>query len=157
MRRTIYEVKCDRCGKIIDSPHEKIGYICLNERDPETDNITAFNELEECDFCPKCMEEIKRFIGIGYELTKEKITEIIEENKPEGSKPEPAQEPEPKKKIGHKERKIDVPKAQALRDAGWTISAVADELGVSEQTVKTWTVGPRQKKKAKPLEFGGSF
>jgi len=51
------------------------------------------------------------------------------------AKKEPAkEEPKPKKKPGRKP--IDWPKAEACRNAGWSIPMIADELNVSDQTVR---------------------
>lgn len=44
-------------------------------------------------------------------------------------------EPQADKKNGGK---TDVGKLYALADAGWTPAKIADELGVSEQTVRNW-------------------
>lgn len=49
----------------------------------------------------------------------------------------------------------DKGKAQALRDAGWTISRIAAELGVSEPTISKNTK-PAKPKKVRPLEWAES-
>ena len=33
------------------------------------------------------------------------------------------------------ERRIDTGKIKALKDAGWTVAKIADEMGVSDQTI----------------------
>lgn len=46
---------------------------------------------------------------------------------------------EPIEPIGKKNQgKTDVGKLYALADAGWSPAKIADELGVSEQTVRNW-------------------
>lgn len=46
--------------------------------------------------------------------------------------PIPAPAPEPAKR---KQKDFDTGKARALREAGWTFAKIADEMGVSPQTV----------------------
>ena len=51
-------------------------------------------------------------------------------------KPEP-KKPAPKtKKIGPKKK--DLGKVKALREAGWPVTKIADEFGVSVQTISNW-------------------
>lgn len=61
----------------------------------------------------------------------------VEEPAPE---PEAAPTPKPKKPAPKKPagKKIDWSKAAALRKAGWTYDKIADELGVSDTTVRTY-------------------
>ena len=66
------------------------------------------------DLCPKCAEQFDVFMR----------NDIILE--------EPKQEPETKPK------KLDTGKLFALYDASWSIKAIADELGVTQQTVRNW-------------------
>lgn len=52
---------------------------------------------------------------------------------------EPIEPIEPPETIGKKNQgKTDVGKLYALSDAGWSPAKIADELGVSEQTVRNW-------------------
>ena len=48
-------------------------------------------------------------------------------------KPEAVPEQKPKKRG---RRPFDIGKAKACKDAGWSIAKIADEMGVSEQTVR---------------------
>ena len=62
-----------------------------------------------------------------------------EESKPEEPKEEPKKEdPEPKPKKAKKERKssVDSGKIGALRKAGWPIAKIADEMQITDQTVR---------------------
>ena len=65
------------------------------------------------DLCPNCSELFDLFMR----------NDIVEE---------PKQEPETKQK------KLDTGKLFALYDASWSIKAIADELGVTQQTVRNW-------------------
>jgi len=40
------------------------------------------------------------------------------------------------KKTGRKKKSIDMGKAKACRQAGWSFAKIADELGVSEMTIR---------------------
>lgn len=50
---------------------------------------------------------------------------------PEPEKAEPVEEPKPKKQ----QKPFDIGKAKALREAGWTLAAIADEMQVSQPTI----------------------
>ena len=41
----------------------------------------------------------------------------------------------------------------ALKDKGWTMAAIADELGVSNMTVYTWRNGTRNAENARSVLF----
>ena len=60
--------------------------------------------------------------------------------------PEPAKAKEKKESKPKKKSEIDVGKAQALRDAGWTITKIADELGTSKTMIHAITTKPAKKK-----------
>ena len=71
--------------------------------------------------------------GMVYEEMRE-IWKKVQED----SKVTAAVDPEPKKgKEKKKERRkeLDVPKMRALRNAGWTLTKIADEMRCSPQTV----------------------
>ena len=48
--------------------------------------------------------------------------------------PEPEPKPKPEKTRGRKP--FDTGKLRALRNAGWSVAKIADEMGVSEQTIR---------------------
>lgn len=48
--------------------------------------------------------------------------------------PKPAPEPKPDKKRGRKP--FDTGKLRALRNAGWSVAKIADEMRVAEQTIR---------------------
>lgn len=59
------------------------------------------------------------------------------EKKPEETKPDkPAEEPKPKKKKKERKSSIDTGKIGALRKAGWSIAKIADEMQITDQTVR---------------------
>lgn len=54
---------------------------------------------------------------------------LVEEPEAE---PKPEPKPEPKKR---KEKPFDMGKLKALLDGGWSVGKIADEMGVSDQTI----------------------
>lgn len=144
MSRIMY-VKCDRCGKqfIPDAQH-KVGWIGMTWRIPETDDLeSGVTPYEHCDFCESCMKAISDFIeGAVIEEEAPPEVEIVVNEPPaaeeDGEAPqkggEPSEEPKPKKNPP-KAKGIDKGKIKALHDAGWNASKIADEMGVSPQTI----------------------
>ena len=57
-------IRCDRCGKEIQPvlTDNRIGYVALNIKDLNTDDLIDGNPFEHADFCPECMKEIEAFI-----------------------------------------------------------------------------------------------
>ena len=144
MSRIMY-VKCDRCGKefVPDAQH-KVGWIGMTWRIPETDDLeSGVTPYEHCDFCESCMKAISDFIeGAVIEEEAPPEVEIVVDEPPaaeeDGEAPqkggEPSEEPKPKKNPP-KAKGIDKGKIKALHDAGWNASKIADEMGVSPQTI----------------------
>ena len=151
MSRITY-VKCDRCGKqfIPDTTH-RVGFIGFKWRDIETDDLLDdVNPFEEKDFCERCMEDIGRYIeGTVIEedappeveivipkhdepVEEEPVTKEVEEAPQKG---EELSIPKKPKKNPPKAKGIDKGKIKALHDAGWNASKIADEMGVSPQTI----------------------
>lgn len=84
---------------------------------PQTVDLTElWTELDvngvEYDLCPECAMLFDAFM--------------------KAPKEEPTEEPKPK------QAKVDTGKLYALYDAGWKVSAIAEELRVSDQTVRNW-------------------
>ena len=117
-------IRCDRCGREIHPAQiNKIGYVALNWRLIDTDDLEDGNPYEHCDFCPDCMEEIKSFI-------EGKHPAAAEEDAPDPD-PAPAKD---KKKPGKKA--VDKGKVGALWDAGWSIKDIASEMNCSDERVR---------------------
>ena len=144
MSRIMY-VKCDRCGKqFIPDDQHKVGWIGMTWRIPETDDLeSGVTPYEHCDFCETCMKAISDFIeGAVIEEEAPPEVEIVVNEPPAaeegGEAPQKAEEPpEPKKakKNPPKAKGIDKGKIKALHDAGWNASKIADETGVSPQSI----------------------
>ena len=73
-------------------------------------------------------------ICILESIEEEKVQEIIPETVP---KPK-ATPSKPKNTETKPRQKFDVGKLGALRKAGWSVSKIADEMGVSEQTIRNY-------------------
>lgn len=91
----------------------------------------AVTIMDEIDICPKCWPK-------AQEAIRKWLCQASEEMKP--------------KSIGQKTANLDIGKMQALRDAGWTIDRIAEEMGCDKAFVKEHTNTPGKKRKY-PLEF----
>lgn len=55
--------RCDRCGKELPLRGDaRIGYIALNWRDSQNDDLIDGNLFEKMDFCEECMDDIRSYI-----------------------------------------------------------------------------------------------
>lgn len=106
---------------------KQIVYICDKcKKKVSTADVVEFED--DIDYCPACWEKAKEMLKVWtYE-------------------PEPAKAKEKKESKPKKKSEIDVGKAQALRDAGWTITKIADELGTSKTMIHAITTKPAKKK-----------
>ena len=137
-------IKCDRCGAIIPKSQDSVGYIAVNMRDVETDDLLENNPFEHWDLCDSCLKAIHAFITGKTKQEKQEKFEGILDSADAGKKPAANKEP--------KKPSFDVGKAQALRDANRSVAWIAQEMGVSEPTIRKYTV-PVPPKKEKPLEW----
>ena len=135
-------IKCDRCGAQLPEPeYENAGYVALQWRGIRTSEMTE-NPFEDWDLCEECFNEIEKYIRIKpIKIKQEEKFQKIIESVDEG-----------KKTI---KKEWDKGKAQALRNAGWTLADIAKEVGVTEATVSKNTT-PAQPKKAKPNEWANT-
>ena len=85
--------------------------------------------------CDRCKNEVAESITevCGYELCDKFVTMGVPERE-------------------ERTKKWDVGKAQALRDAGWTIEKIAEEIGVSAPTIVKNTT-PAKPRKPRPHEW----
>ena len=113
-------IKCDRCGKIFPGDSDNTGYIIMGWR-----SIFSYADedphpqYKDFDFCETCMDEIR---------------DVIENVK----KPEPV--PEKKKPVppSNKISDVDVGKIRALHNAGWSNAKIADEMKLSDPTIRKY-------------------
>lgn len=139
-------ITCNRCGAKLPEPeYENAGYVALQWRGIRTSEMTE-NPFEDWDLCEDCFNEIEKYIKIKpVKIKQEEKFQKIVESVDAGKK---AQK-EKKKYVP----KFDVGKAQALRDRGWSIVKIAEEMKVSEPTIIKWTHPALEPKKPKPLEW----
>lgn len=70
-------IRCDRCHKeILPAQINKIGYVALNWRHIQTDDLEDGNPYEHCDFCPGCMKAISDFV----ETNPTAVSPLLEKN-----------------------------------------------------------------------------
>lgn len=112
-----YVFYCDRCGKQTDAVKQ------LGNRDIETEN--GFVESDEwgAELCPDCFDEVDDMIAFMV-----KNPSIHFSN---GDKIKPK---DPKK--SNNKSKLDLGKVAALRNAGWSVAKIADEMKCAEQTIR---------------------
>lgn len=128
-------VKCNRCASEID-PKGEIGYMswCFKQG---VDGDLGENELEGMHFCERCMDEVMTTIRRPVEWGKQKMeyeTPVIEEIKA-------------KEKKGRKS-KISKEKGEAIRELkerGFTIKGIAEELEMDPVQVKNWLYYHKEK------------
>lgn len=134
-------IKCDRCGRVMDpKEYENTGYVKVVWRSMWVGKDESLNPFEDWDLCEPCIDKIIDFVR---QDPKEKKFEQILDSVDAGKKKKPYPGSGPT---------FDVKKAQALRDAGWSLTKIAKEVGVSDVTVAHWTHAP-EPKQAKPLEW----
>ena len=163
-------IKCDRCGAEIDQARGTVGYVAMCAQDIRTGDVSDDNPFEGWDFCDSCMQEIHDFVCSNEQkplpneqkplsneqkpLSNEQKP-LPNEQKPLSNEQKPLpneQKPQKKKPFPGSGPSIDVEKAQALRDAGWSVKQIAAELETSEPTVRKWTHEP-EPKKVRPHEW----
>ena len=107
---TMRKIICDRCHKEIT---EKPVKVYLNRVDPKTGDFeeTVGESLEEIDLCEECAKALAAKIK-AFSCKTEELS---------GQNPA--------------KKKIDKGKVMALRNAGWTIKAIAEEMSCSPQTI----------------------
>lgn len=109
-----YVFYCDRCGKQTDA------VIQLGSRKIETE--TGFVEADDwgAELCPDCFKEVDDMIAW-----------LIQHPEIHFSGGKAIQ---PKKASNKKD--LDLGKIAALRNAGWSMAKIADEMKCSEQTIR---------------------
>lgn len=118
MRKTTYF--CDRCGKEIEGFVWQIG-----SRKIAADTGEVVVKEWGADLCEECYEKVDEITALAIMNTLPA---------PERATAKPM--PRPKKPNGgHNKKDLDMPKVYALRNAGWSWGKIADEFGVSDQTV----------------------
>ena len=149
-------IKCDRCGSEIPQGSDNVGHVAVHWQDIETGDLVDSNPFQKWELCEKCMAEISNFIKTMPKPEPEQKSEPISKYKvkkfEEIISSVDAGVDAGKKPVKRGRPTIDVDKAQALRDAGWTVEHVAEELKCSTHTIMHWTHNPKPRKK-RPHEW----
>lgn len=132
---------CDACGKIMHEYH-------------------TIEDLDGGDmqFCPECWPAIVKAVrhlaaGMMASQPEQELPFGIRED--EIPEVEPVDEETPEAPKISKRGAVDKAKAQALRNAGWTLQQIADELHCHPGYISKVTV-PAETKARKPLEWEGT-
>lgn len=130
MKKILYI--CDRCKREIEENPVKL---IAEEMDRESEDYLyddPYPELKLLDLCKNCGDSIvgliKRHCARGAPATVNQDFEKAVEEMAQGSREE---NPPP----AEKKHRLDAGKIQALRKAGWTVKAIAEEMSCSEQAV----------------------
>lgn len=119
------KIVCNRCGKEISG---NAGYIAWNFRDHISGDMVDQNIFENCDYCGKCMEEIMEFITRGETLLTHQTAAGLTESSPAAGQTTT-------KKPSKRNTPIDMGKVNALRDAGWSIGKIAEEIHIPPEDI----------------------
>ena len=134
--------KCDKCGKTTDKPI-RIEAWYMDKTGSLSGKAYIFNgeESNELDLCEDCAKALNEFI---YPMDPEEEEELEEEEEPfipkkltDKLKKDLVKEIAPQKRArpGTK-RSLDMGKVKALREAGWSLKQIAEEMGgCSPQTI----------------------
>lgn len=126
------KIICDRCGKDIAGNTDNetaIGYIAWNFKDSPDGDLAQENIFEKSHYCRDCMEEVREFI-------RRKPQREDSGQQENTSLTDDAQEASQGTKMIRKRTKPeDVGKIIALRNAGWLVNDIANEMNMSQQAV----------------------
>ena len=117
---------CDRCGKQIEKTVCQLATIRIILPEDGSISMTSEDIDTGADLCESCFEAVDNAvlqeIQIGRDLAnieKAKQKKLAATVAPKLEKRKP----------------LDMGKVRALRDAGWTLEKIADEMGVSAPTI----------------------
>lgn len=116
---------CDRCGKEITGTVYQLATIWFGADTPE---------VTECDYGADLCAECNRIVddAVLAEMQIGKQLQQIEEAKAKKAEKKIA----PKVNKAHHKSKLDLGRIAALYRNNWTIKNIADDLRVSEQTIR---------------------
>lgn len=145
-------IRCDRCGREIEEKHTFRFMPQVVDLDGNLEPQQPYEDEMERDYCEECKQAIIDFMHSSPVAVQvqdvPKVDSVPEkesapaEDVPEESTPEetavlesvlPADTPKTDGKF--KKKTIDVGKVKALRNAGWSIAKIADEMGFTQQSI----------------------
>lgn len=122
---------CDRCGHMIVGTKYQLGTLFTTEQNPEEEEWELDKGADLCDFC---LNEIDDMVAWMLKNPKAHFS----------SRPKETEEEPKKTNIKHGERPVKrvgaitddmLGRIAALRNAGWSYQRIAEDVGVSHQTV----------------------
>lgn len=136
------KIQCNRCGKEIDI-NLGVGFIhfgCMNPFDSippfDIDNSVS----NRAHYCEDCMSEIWNFMqnrpeesASEVERTENEIDDAmkaVRDSRKQLTEIHNSEAEDPKK-----QQHIDIGKIMALKNAGWSVAKIADEMGMQPQAV----------------------
>lgn len=128
---------CDRCRKEIREKAYRFMAEGFNVENGDYVGENPYPEMERLDFCKDCADYLDDLIrhhckkaspAIINQEFEDAVQDMIATLQPEcgTNPPPPADKPK---------RRLDGGKIRALRNAGWTVKAIAEEMNCSEQAV----------------------
>lgn len=138
------KVTCDRCSADMD-PKGLVGYIswCFKEG---VDGDLGANDLEGNHYCERCMDEIRAMINFPVKWE----SEMAEEPPQTAEKAEVLRkEAKNCKKKAEQKPRISKEKGDAileLKERGFKIKEIAEELEMNPTQVKNWLYNHKEKK-----------
>lgn len=120
---------CDKCGEQITGPKYQLGVFWTDMEDP----VDGAWDLDTgADLCEDCYKECDDMVAW---FIKHPAHHFSAPN-------DPVEQPDPKPKrknikhgTGGRKKDLDLGRMAALRNAGWSLEKIADELRCSAQTV----------------------
>lgn len=138
MKRIIYI--CDKCGREIEGDPYKVAVDKLFAKPPgqEVNGIMSphpYPEMDSLHFCKDCMGSLVDLIRhhLKADIKKNCELESTEEVATSQSVPPPSSFSAPSEKGSR--RKLDTGKVRALRNAGWSVKAIAEEMQYSDRVI----------------------
>lgn len=117
------KIVCDRCKQEISG---KPRYIAFGVKDSTEGKIEVFGEG---DYCENCIDEIKTFIIRGPAPVQEPLAAGSIQSDPLAAGQTTA------KKSDKRNTRIDMGKVNALREAGWNIGKIAEEMHIPPEDI----------------------
>lgn len=126
---------CDRCGARIPLDG-RFGKIAWAIGTIEEETAKEESPYDNMDFCESCMAEIRQVIEHKPETPEQLPAAEAPEEPPQAETPERIQNAETPEKPRRGRKAIDEGKICSLTNAGWSAAAIADDMGLSEPTVR---------------------
>ncbi len=131
MKKIIYI--CDKCGKEIEgNPYRvTVDRLFAEPSEQEVKGIMSphpYPDMDGLHFCKECVGALVDLIRCHLKPNTENV-----DTEPENTEEVATSQPDPPEKSP--KRKLDLGKVRALRNAGWSIKAIAEETQYSDKAI----------------------